>query len=111
MFDITCSTCQQRYLVGTRSIRAFRNTDEGPVAIVRCPVGHLLEHEFRTRTPQAGLPRTAPPSVRRSTGPSSPARTEPRPGIANSRPSVVVKSRLRPGPDPDGLVPVVRSRV
>lgn len=47
MFDITCATCQQRYLVGSRSIQAFRNTDQGPVAVVRCPAGHLLEHEFR----------------------------------------------------------------
>lgn len=50
MFDITCAACRQRYLVGTRSIRAFRNTDEGPVAVVRCPLGHLTEHEFRART-------------------------------------------------------------
>jgi hypothetical protein len=55
VFDITCFTCQQRYLVGTRSIRAFRNTDDGPVAIVRCPSGHLLEHEFRARTAQAAV--------------------------------------------------------
>ncbi len=61
MFDITCSTCQQRYLVGTRSIRTFRNTDEGPVAIVRCPVGHLLEHEFRARAPQAAVAPSALP--------------------------------------------------
>ena len=47
MFDITCATCRQRYLVGSRSIRALRNTDQGPVAVVRCPAGHLLEHEFR----------------------------------------------------------------
>ena len=47
MFDITCATCEQRHLVGPRSIVALRNTDQGPVAVVRCPAGHLLEHEFR----------------------------------------------------------------
>lgn len=52
MFAITCAPCHQRYLVGARSIRAFRNTGDGPVAVVRCPAGHLVEHEFRTRTPR-----------------------------------------------------------
>jgi len=58
MFAVTCAPCHQRYLVGARSIRAFRNTPDGPVAVVRCPAGHLLEHEFRTRAP-----RSAPSSV------------------------------------------------
>ena len=56
MFDITCASCVQRYLVGTRSIEAFRNTDHGPVAVVRCPAGHLLEHEFRRPVRRATVP-------------------------------------------------------
>lgn len=61
MFAITCATCHQRYLVGTRSMRAFRNTHDGPVAVVRCPAGHLLEHEFRARAPRpAPAPVGAP---------------------------------------------------
>ncbi|MBA2496649.1 MAG: hypothetical protein H0V33_06045 [Acidimicrobiia bacterium] len=61
MFAVTCPTCRRRYLVGARSIQAFRNTNDGPVAVVRCPAGHLLEHEFRTRAPRpAPAPTGAP---------------------------------------------------
>lgn len=49
MFDITCDTCSLRYLVGSRSIQAFRNTGHGPLAVVRCPAGHLVEETFRGR--------------------------------------------------------------
>ncbi len=40
MFVIHCPTCQNRQLVGTRSITSFRNTDDGPVLTFRCPKGH-----------------------------------------------------------------------
>lgn len=61
MFAVTCSPCHQRYLVGTRAIRAFRNTPDGPAAVVACPAGHLVEHEFHTRAPRpAPAPTCAP---------------------------------------------------
>lgn len=47
MFDITCEACTRRYLVGTRAMRSFRNTLAGPVAVVACPAGHLVEQVFR----------------------------------------------------------------
>jgi hypothetical protein len=47
MFDIHCQACQRRYLVGSRSIRSFHNTSEGPVAYVQCPHGHQLLRRFR----------------------------------------------------------------
>lgn len=47
MFDIQCPTCDRRYLVGTRSIRSFHNTADGPVAHVRCPHGHDVVRAFR----------------------------------------------------------------
>ena len=47
MFDIHCHVCQQRYLVGTRSITSLHDTSNGPVAYVRCPAGHHVVHEFR----------------------------------------------------------------
>lgn len=60
MFAITCAACDQRYLVGPRSIQAFRNTAAGPTAVVRCPVGHLVEHGFHTPAPR---PTPAPAGV------------------------------------------------
>ena len=74
MFDITCATCDQRYLVGSRSIVALRNTGQGPVAVVRCPAGHLLEHEFRK-------------PARRAAALSGEQRHQERPGIRVSRAS------------------------
>ena len=50
MFDIHCHTCGHRYLVGTRAITAFRNTDDGPLAAVRCPRGHIVTHAFHGHT-------------------------------------------------------------
>ena len=47
MFDIHCPTCRRRYLVGSRSIRSFHNTTEGPIARVDCPRGHRLVRRFR----------------------------------------------------------------
>jgi hypothetical protein len=56
MFDIHCDSCDRRYLVGTRSIIAFDNTAEGPVARTRCPRGHLVVRYFRPdRAPAAGV--------------------------------------------------------
>jgi hypothetical protein len=52
MFAITCHD-GQRFLVGTSSIVSLRNTADGPVAEVRCPSGHLVEHAFRTGRTQA----------------------------------------------------------
>lgn len=47
MFDVHCSICDRRFLLGTRSIEAFHNTADGPVAVVRCPAGHELVRSFR----------------------------------------------------------------
>lgn len=55
MFDIHCQECAQRYLVGARSITAFRNTTDGPVATVRCPLGHTVLHAFHHGRPAAAL--------------------------------------------------------
>jgi hypothetical protein len=57
MFDIHCDACGHRYLVGTRSITAFENTADGPVATVRCPRGHVVVHAFRP-APVAARPVT-----------------------------------------------------
>ena len=46
MLDIFCPQCRRPYLVGTRSIVAFANTSDGPVARVRCPGGHVIERVF-----------------------------------------------------------------
>ncbi len=48
MFSISCHTCQKRYLVGTSAIVSFGNTREGPEAVVSCPKGHAVLHDFRT---------------------------------------------------------------
>lgn len=48
MFSIHCSHCQKRYLADTTSIVSFRNTDHGPEAVVECPRGHAVLHDFRT---------------------------------------------------------------
>ena len=50
MFSITCDNCEKRYLVGTSSILAFGNTSGGPEALVACPVGHHVLHDFHTDT-------------------------------------------------------------
>ena len=47
MYDIFCPHCDTQWLVGTRSIRSFHNTSEGPIAYVECPKGHLLVRYFR----------------------------------------------------------------
>ena len=52
MFAIHCDHCQKRYLVGTSAIVSFRNTDHGPEAVVGCPKGHALVHDFRTERDQ-----------------------------------------------------------
>jgi hypothetical protein len=59
MFDIHCAQCGHAHLVGTRSITAFGNTDRGPVAVVRCPRGHLVTHEFRHPVAAAKTPAAA----------------------------------------------------
>lgn len=48
MFAIECHHCQKRYLVGTSAILSFRNTDHGPEAVVGCPRGHRVLHDFHT---------------------------------------------------------------
>ena len=48
MFSITCHHCEKRYLVGTSAIVAFGNTEAGPEAVVACPKGHAVLHDFRT---------------------------------------------------------------
>ena len=48
MFAIHCDHCQKRYLVGTSAIVSFRNTDHGPEAVVGCPKGHAVVHDFHT---------------------------------------------------------------
>jgi hypothetical protein len=50
MFSITCHHCQKRYLVGTSAIVSFGNTSAGPEAVVTCPKGHAVLHDFRTDT-------------------------------------------------------------
>jgi len=50
MYVITCSLCGGRHLVGPRSILDFANTDDGPVALITCPAGHVVRHHFRTGT-------------------------------------------------------------
>jgi hypothetical protein len=50
MFSITCHHCEKRYLVGTSAIVSFGNTAEGPEAVVSCPKGHVVLHDFRTDT-------------------------------------------------------------
>jgi hypothetical protein len=50
MFSITCHHCEKRYLVGTSAIVSFGNTATGPEAVVACPRGHAVLHDFRTDT-------------------------------------------------------------
>ncbi len=50
MFDIHCHLCDERYLVGSRSIGSFHNTSEGPIAYVTCPEGHHLVRYFHNDT-------------------------------------------------------------
>ena len=50
MFSITCHHCEKRYLVGTSAILSFGNTAAGPEAVVACPKGHAVLHDFRTDT-------------------------------------------------------------
>ena len=50
MFSITCHHCEKRYLVGTSAIVSFGNTADGPEAVVSCPKGHAVLHDFRTDT-------------------------------------------------------------
>jgi hypothetical protein len=50
MFSITCHHCEKRYLVGTSAIVSFGNTTAGPEAVVACPKGHAVLHDFRTET-------------------------------------------------------------
>lgn len=50
MFSITCHHCQKRYLVGTSAIVSFGNTEAGPEAVVTCPKGHAVLHDFHTDT-------------------------------------------------------------
>ena len=50
MFSITCHHCEKRYLVGTGAIVSFGNTEAGPEAVVACPKGHGVLHDFRTDT-------------------------------------------------------------
>ena len=50
MFSITCHHCEKRYLVGTSAIVSFGNTSAGPEAVVACPHGHAVLHDFRTDT-------------------------------------------------------------
>ena len=47
MFLIHCPDCQSRHLMGARSIRQFVNSDDGPMALVVCPLGHSLVVRFR----------------------------------------------------------------
>lgn len=53
MFSIHCPTCTARSLVGTDAIVSLHDTDHGPVAVVRCPRGHLVAHSFRRGTTHA----------------------------------------------------------
>ncbi len=50
MFRITCDHCEKSYLVGTSAIIAFANRSGGPEALVACPVGHQVHHDFHTDT-------------------------------------------------------------
>ena len=50
MFSITCDHCEKRYLVGTSAIVSFGNTEAGPEAVVACPRGHAVLHDFRADT-------------------------------------------------------------
>ena len=50
MFLIHCPDCQSRHLMGSRSIGRLINSDEGPIALVRCPLGHDLVMRFRDGT-------------------------------------------------------------
>jgi len=50
MFSITCDHCEKRYLVSTWRIVSFGNTEAGPQAVVSCPRGHGVLHDFRTDT-------------------------------------------------------------
>jgi hypothetical protein len=47
MFLIHCPDCPSRHLMGSRSIRQLLNSDEGPIALVTCPLGHDLILRFR----------------------------------------------------------------
>lgn len=53
MFDIHCPVCDRRYLMGESSIELLTNSDEGPVAHLKCYSGHQLIRYFR-----AGASRT-----------------------------------------------------
>lgn len=47
MFELYCHVCDRDHLVGPRAILSLHNTTEGPVAYVRCPLGHHLVRSFR----------------------------------------------------------------
>ncbi len=53
MFDIHCPVCDRRYLMGESSIESLSNTEDGPVAHLKCYSGHPLVRYFR-----AGVSRT-----------------------------------------------------
>ena len=53
MFAIHCDHCQKRYLVGTSAIVSFHNTESGPEAVVACPKGHAMIHDFHTESDRA----------------------------------------------------------
>lgn len=50
MFAIHCHACQKHYLVGTSAIVSFANREDGPEAVVTCPLGHAVVHDFRTES-------------------------------------------------------------
>lgn len=55
MFDVHCPVCDQRYLVGSRSITSFHNTSDGPIAYLACPAGHHLVRYFRQSETKVGV--------------------------------------------------------
>ena len=63
MFDIYCSSCDHVYLVGTRSLTAFRNTDGAPVARARCPHGHDVIVDFSTERARRPAVTSSPAQV------------------------------------------------
>lgn len=50
MFAIYCNHCQKHYLVQSSAIVSFGNTEHGPEAVVSCPQGHAVLHDFHTET-------------------------------------------------------------
>lgn len=41
MFDLYCPSCDLTFLAWTRSLCALHNTSEGPIGLLRCPMGHF----------------------------------------------------------------------